>query len=98
MSVSFKVPEANLESADWEMQAEHVCKTGSCGNRLSMKWRPERAEEYAEVLTENTDMQAHFEQAMADRNHEVACDCLRSMIVQAAGDYRVDMACQVALV
>jgi hypothetical protein len=51
----------------------------------------------AEMLAENTEMQAQFEQAMADRNHEVACFCLRSMIVQAAGDYRVGMAGQVSV-
>ena len=49
------------------------------------------------MLAENTEMQAQFEQAMADRNHEVACFCLRSMIVQAAGDYRVGMAGQVSV-
>ena len=62
-----------------------------------MKWHPELAKVHEEVLAENTEMQAQFKQAMADRNHEVACDCLHSMIVQSAGDYRVGMAGQLSV-
>ena len=42
-------------------------------------------------------MHAQFEQAITDGNHEVACFCLRSLIVQAASDYRVGMAGQVSV-
>ena len=47
------------------------------------------------MLAENTEMQAQFEQAMADGNHEAACHCFRSMLVQAATGIRVNMASQV---
>eukprot|EP00983_Pelagomonas_calceolata_P029234 916378-Pelagomonas_calceolata.AAC.1 len=55
-----------------------------------MKWRPELAEVYAEALVGNSEMQTQFEQAIAKGDPvsacETACFCLRSTIVQAAGD------------
>eukprot|EP00983_Pelagomonas_calceolata_P003169 103762-Pelagomonas_calceolata.AAC.1 len=55
-----------------------------------MKWRPELAEVYAEALVGNSEMHTQFEQAIAKEDTvsacEAACFCLRSMIVQAAGD------------
>eukprot|EP00983_Pelagomonas_calceolata_P050376 1141949-Pelagomonas_calceolata.AAC.1 len=88
--MSDKVPAVNLEGADWGMQAEHVCKLGGCGSRLSLKWRPELVEVYADALVRNIEMQAQFEQAIKKEDpvsaRETACFCLRSMIVQAAGD------------
>eukprot|EP00983_Pelagomonas_calceolata_P107336 1159332-Pelagomonas_calceolata.AAC.10 len=38
----------------------------------------------------------HFHQAVVAEDHEVACFCLRSMIVKAASNYRVGMARQVS--
>ena len=90
MSMTFRVPVASLEGADWDMHAEHVCKLGGCGSRLSLKWRPQLAEVYADALVRNEEMQAQFEQALAKEDPvsacETACFCLRSMIVHAAGD------------
>eukprot|EP00983_Pelagomonas_calceolata_P048299 1141003-Pelagomonas_calceolata.AAC.3 len=63
-----------------------------------MKWGPELAEVYAEALVGNSEMQTHFEQAIAKEGPTSACEascfCLRSMIVQAAGDAGVDWASQ----
>ena len=97
ISMTFVVPAAGLTSADWAIQDGHVRKSGGCGSRMSLMWRSERAEVYAEVLAENTEMHAQFEQAITDENHEVACFCLRSITVQAASDYRVGMAGQISV-
>eukprot|EP00983_Pelagomonas_calceolata_P027510 863995-Pelagomonas_calceolata.AAC.1 len=90
ISMTFQMPDYSLEDADRGMQSEHVCKPGGCGSRLSMKWRPELAEVYAEALAGNSEMQNQFEQANAKEDPvsacETACFCLHSMIVQAAGD------------
>ena len=99
MSMSYAVAAAGLMNADWAMNRAHVCVPGSrgCGSKIVLNWRPERAEAYVAALEENADMQDQFHHAIAAGNHEVACFCLRSMIVQAASDYRVGMARQVSV-
>jgi hypothetical protein len=92
LSMTFRVPAAGLDCVDWQMNNVHVCKPGWCGSRFTMKWRPECAEVYAEELAENRELQDHFNQAIDRCDHEAACFCSRSMIMQAAGDYRVGMA------
>eukprot|EP00983_Pelagomonas_calceolata_P046434 1140170-Pelagomonas_calceolata.AAC.1 len=74
ISMTFQVPETSLEGADWRMQAEHVCKPGGCGSRISMKWRPELAEVYMEALVGNSEMQNQFEQAIAKEDPMSACE------------------------
>eukprot|EP00983_Pelagomonas_calceolata_P035674 1116892-Pelagomonas_calceolata.AAC.1 len=81
MSMTFVVSAAVLTNVEWELDSEH----------------PECAEAYAQVPTENTELQDQFHQSVTDEDHEVACFCLRSMIVQDASDNRLGMARQVSV-
>jgi len=58
---------------------------------MRWKWRPERAEAYAEVLTEQIELQEQLESAIGRGDIECACFCIRSMVDQAASDRRVGM-------
>eukprot|EP00983_Pelagomonas_calceolata_P001799 60524-Pelagomonas_calceolata.AAC.1 len=58
---------------------------------MVLKWNPEGAKEYAEVLANNKEIQEQFEQAVDEGDHDKACFFLRSMLVHAATDYRVGM-------
>ena len=55
----------------------HVCSSGGCGSNFVLKWNPERAEIYGEVLADSTVMQDQFAQSPEERDHEKACFCLR---------------------
>mmetsp|Transcript_26797 Transcript_26797/g.72348 ORF Transcript_26797/g.72348 Transcript_26797/m.72348 type:complete len:767 (-) Transcript_26797:740-3040(-) len=90
LSMNFRVNDAGSEGTDWNLQPPHVCR-GGCGSKMVLKWNPERAKEYAEVLANNKEIQEQFEQAVDEGDHEKACFFLRSMIVHAATDYRVGM-------
>ena len=68
-----------------------VALSGGCGTNFVLKWNPERAGIYGEVLADSTVMQDQFAQALEERDHEKACFCLRSLIVHAASDFRVGM-------
>eukprot|EP00983_Pelagomonas_calceolata_P060111 1146230-Pelagomonas_calceolata.AAC.1 len=94
----FRIAE-QVKIAEVPQNPEHVCKPGGCGSRLVLNWRPECAEAYAQrkedalyadALVRTSEMQAQFKQAIAKEDPvsacAMACFCLRSMIVQAAGD------------
>eukprot|EP00983_Pelagomonas_calceolata_P062957 1147529-Pelagomonas_calceolata.AAC.1 len=49
------------EGADWNLQPPHVCR-GEWGSKMVLKWNPERAKEYAEVLANNKEIQEQFQQ------------------------------------
>ena len=68
-----------------------MCSSGGCGTNSVLKWNPERAGIYGEVLGDSTVMQDQFAQALEERDHEKVCSCLRSMIVHAACNFRVGM-------
>ena len=88
MSLVFHVDDVSFD-ADWTLQTSHV--SGGCGTKFVLKWNPERAGIYGEVLADSSVMQDQFAQALEERNHEKACFCLRSMIVHAASKFRVGM-------
>jgi hypothetical protein len=88
MSLVFRVDDVSF-NADWT--TAHVCSSGGCGTKFVLKWNPERAGIYGEVLADSTVMQDQFAQALEERDHEKACFCLRSLIVHAASDFRVGM-------
>ena len=72
--------------------------SGGYGTNFVLKWNPERAGIYGEVLADSTVMQGQFAQvALEKRDHEKACFCLRSMIVHAASDFRVGMGKQISV-
>jgi len=71
--MTFRLPAVGLDCADWQMNDAHVCKPGGCGSQFIMKWRPECAEVYAEVLAENREPQDQFNQAIDRGDHEGAC-------------------------
>ena len=58
---------------------------------MRWKWRPERAGAYAEVLTEQIELQEQFESAIERGDIDCACFCIRSMVDQAASYRRVGM-------
>jgi exonuclease III len=95
LSMNFRVDNAGCEGTDWNL-IPHVCK-GGCGSKMVLKWIPERANAYAEVLANNKEIQEQFESAVEEADHEKACFCLRSMIVHAATDYRVGMSKSVSV-
>ena len=96
MSLVFRVDDVSF-NADWTLQTAHVCSSGGCGIIFLLKWNPERAGIYGEVLADSTVMQDQFAQALEKRDHEKACFCLRSMIVHAASDFRVGMGKQISV-
>ena len=83
MSLVFHVDDVSF-NADWTLLTAHVCSSGGCGTNFVLKWNPEGAGIYGEVLADSTVMQDQFAQALEERNDEKACFCLRSMIVHAA--------------
>ena len=91
LSVTFGCVNADVRGVDRAFHDTHVCKRGGCGTKMRWTWRPERQLEYAEVLLEQTELHEQFEQAVANKDIEGACFCLRSMIDQAASDRRVGM-------
>ena len=96
MSLVFLVGDMGF-NADWTFQTAYVCSSGGCGSNFVMKWNPERAGIYGEVLADSTVMQDQFPQALEERDHEKVCSCLRSMIVHAASDFRVGMGKQISV-
>jgi hypothetical protein len=96
MSLVFSVDDVNF-NADWTLQTAHVCSSGGCGSNLALKWNPELAEIYGEVLADSTVMQDQFAQSLEEREYEKACFCLRSMIVHAASNFRVGMGKQISV-
>jgi hypothetical protein len=96
MSLVFRVNDVSF-NADWTLQTAHVCSSGGCGTNFVLKWNPERAGIYGEVLADSTVMQDQFAQALEERDYEKACFCRRSMIVHAASDFRVGMGKQISV-
>ena len=91
LSMTFRCPGASLQGAASAFHHMHVCKPGGCGTRMRWKWHPERAGAYAEVLTEQIELQEQFESAIERGDIDCACFCIRSMVDQAASDRRVGM-------
>ena len=56
MSLVFRVGDMG-SNADWTFQTAHVCSSGGCGSNFVLKWNPERAGIYGEVLADYTVMQ-----------------------------------------
>jgi len=90
MSLRFLVEETGL-LGDWSLDARHRCAPGGCGERFALRWRPDRSAAYVAALEANLALQGQFEQAFAEKDLEKACSLLRSLVVHAAGEPRVDM-------
>eukprot|EP00983_Pelagomonas_calceolata_P109255 1159541-Pelagomonas_calceolata.AAC.6 len=55
-SVNSGVENAISKGTDWNFQTPHVCR-GGCVSKMVLKWNPEFAKDYAEVLTSNKEIQ-----------------------------------------
>ena len=53
MSLVFHVDDVSF-IADWTLQTAHVCSSGGCGTNSVLKWNPERAGIYGEVLADSS--------------------------------------------
>ena len=96
LSVVFNVTHECAPKVDWHPH-KHVCRPGGCGERLLLRWVPFTAGAYVAKLLENHEMDAQFSAALEEQDVDKTCFCLRSLIVQAASEPDVGMACRQAL-
>jgi exonuclease III len=97
ISMCFNIDDTACTHVDLALKHKHVCKPGGCGSKLSLKWKPERAQIYAQVLLANSEIQDQFKQAIEAADVEKACFCVRSMVEHAASDRGVGMARHVSV-
>jgi len=90
LSLRLLVEEAGL-LVDWSLDAGHGCAPGGCGERLALRWRPDRFGAYVAALEAKVALQGQFEEAIAEKDLGKACCLLQSLVVHAAGESGVDM-------
>ena len=71
MSLVFRVDDVSF-NADWTLKSAHMCSSGGCGSNFVLKWNPEPAGIYGEVLADSTVMQDQLAQALEERDNGAA--------------------------
>ena len=71
-----------------------MCRPGGYGERLLLRWIPSAAGAYVSKLLENSEMDAQFLAALEEQNVDKSCFFFFFLIVQAASEPDVGMACR----
>jgi hypothetical protein len=79
-----------------DLQPQHVCKPGGCGDCLRLNWKTECAGAYVNQLLLNEHLQQQFQSAVNAGDVDAACAHFQNWIVQAAVSNDVGMARRVS--